>query len=138
MTLLPPRSDPAANCGYPTRTGRFAPAAGLTVTVNESVATSPPASVTVTVIVAVPVCPAAGVTVTVRLAPLPPNVTLAVGTRAVFDDAADRVRFPAAVSASPIVKATGPIAVPAVPAAGFGMSEMVGAVFAGGVPTVTV
>ena len=47
---------------------------------------------------------AAGVNVTFRLAPLPPNTTLAVGTRFVFEEVAFSVRLFAAVSASPIVK----------------------------------
>ena len=43
-------------------------------------------SLTVSVMVAVPVCPAAGVIVTVRLAPVPPNTMLALGTRVRFDE----------------------------------------------------
>jgi hypothetical protein len=67
-----------------------------------------------TVIVDVPARFAAGVTVTVRLAPLPPNTTLALGTSVVFDELPDTVRLPAAVSTSPTVNAIAPVAVSSV------------------------
>ena len=58
---------------------------------------------------AVPFCWAAGVTVTVRLAPLPPNAMLAAGTSAGLEELPVTVRLPAAVSASPTVKAKAPV-----------------------------
>src|SRR6188768_1673295 len=69
-------------------------------------------SFTVMVIVVVPLAPAAGVSTTLRLAPLPPRAILASGTSAVFEDEAERVKAPIAVSASPIVKAMSPVGVP--------------------------
>src|SRR5215831_7487083 len=82
-------------------------------------------SLTVTVIVADPFWPAAGVSVTVRLAPLPPNTTLAFGTSVVFDEVPLTVRFATGVSTSPTVKATGPTAVPVV-VAWLAIAEIVG------------
>ena len=99
---------------------------GLTVTTNESLAVNTP-SLTVTVIVVLPNRFAAGVTVTVRLAPLPPSTTFASGTRVVFDDARVTVRLPAAVSASPIVNAIGPVDVSSFVVRS-AMSDTVGAV----------
>src|SRR5688572_16384324 len=60
---------------------------------------------------AVPIWFAAGVTRTVRLAPLPPNTILAFGTSTRSDDAPERVRLAALVSASPIVNGIGGVAV---------------------------
>ena len=80
----------------------------VTVTTNSSKALAAP-SLTVMRMVAVPDWLGAGVTVTVRSAPEPPRTTLATGTRAVFDDVPVTVRLPAAVSASPTVKATAPV-----------------------------
>jgi len=65
-------------------------------------------SLTVTVICDEPVWPVAGVRLKVRLAPLPPNTMLALGTTPSTDETADNVRFAADVCASPIVNATGP------------------------------
>src|SRR5437762_1687399 len=129
MTLLPPVSDPTANCGNPTRTARF-DTAGLTVTVNVVLAVCPPASATVTVTVAVPVCPGAGVTLTVRFAPDPPRVMLPAGNSVVLLDTAVTVSAPG-VSASPTVKAIGPMVAPAEDV-WFATAEMVGGVFGAG------
>src|SRR4051812_46944559 len=68
-------------------------------------------SLTITVIVAVPFWFAAGVTVTVRFAPAPPNTTLATGTRVGLDEPRVKIRFAAAVSASPMVKPSAPVEV---------------------------
>src|SRR6266568_1720908 len=86
-------------------------------------------SLTVTVIVAVPVWLSAGVTVTVRLAPEPPKTMLAPGTKVGFEEAPETVRLPAAVCASPTVKAIGAVAVFWL-VERLAMLEMVGAVFA--------
>ena len=83
---------------------------GLTVTTNVVLLLSRP-SLTVTVIVAVPLWFVAGVTVTVRLAPLPPNTMLFVGTRVVLEEALFKTRLAAEVSASPTVKLSGPVIV---------------------------
>ena len=48
-------------------------------------------SLTVTVIVEVPLPLGAGVMTTLRLAPVPPKVILAFGTRAVFDELPESV-----------------------------------------------
>src|SRR5438093_1425980 len=86
-------------------------------------------SLTVTVMLAVPVWLRAGVTVTVRLAPEPPKTMLATGTRVGLEEGPETIRLPAAVCASPTVKAMGAVAA-------FwlmdrsAMLEMVGAVFA--------
>src|SRR2546425_12725344 len=88
-------------------------------------------SLTVTVIVAVPLWFRAGVTVTVRLAPEPPRTMFAAGTKVGLEDAPVTIRLPAAVWASPTVKAMGAVAV-------FwfmersAMLEIVGGVFAPG------
>src|SRR5580765_4971739 len=85
-------------------------------------------SLTVTVMVAVPVWLRAGVTATVRLAPEPPKTMLATGIKVGLEEVSERIRLPAAVCASPTVKAIGAVAV-------FwlvdksAMLEMVGAVF---------
>src|SRR6186713_756188 len=69
-------------------------------------------SLTVTVIVEVPLSPAAGVMTTLRLAPLPPpKVMLAFGTKVTFDEVPETVKPVGCVSASPIVKAIGPVGV---------------------------
>jgi hypothetical protein len=67
-------------------------------------------SLTVSVICAEPVCPAAGIKLTVRFAPLPPKVMFALGTTASAEETADKLRFAAAVSPSPMVNASGPTA----------------------------
>ena len=67
-------------------------------------------SLTFTVICAVPVLVPAGVTVIVRFAPLPPNTIFAVGTNVVAEEVPETVRLAAAVSASPTVNASGPVA----------------------------
>ena len=72
---------------------------GMTVKTNESEAVLVP-SLTFTVIVAVPACAAAGVILIVRLVPLPPNTMLPGGTRIVFEEAAERVKFAGGVSRS--------------------------------------
>ena len=66
-------------------------------------------SLTATVMVAVPLWPAAGATVTVRLEALPPKMMLALGTRAGLEELPETVRLAAAVSASPMVNASGPV-----------------------------
>src|SRR4051812_37942818 len=68
-------------------------------------------SLTLRVMVVVPFWFVAGVTVTVRLDPLPPNTMLFKGTRDRLDEALPRVRLPAAVSASPMVKLRAELAV---------------------------
>src|SRR6266568_2422015 len=64
-------------------------------------------SLTVTVMVEVPVWLRAGVMVTVRLAPEPPKTMLAPGTKVGLEEAPETIRLPAAVCASPTVKAIG-------------------------------
>ena len=68
-------------------------------------------SLTVTVMVVVPFSPATGVMTTFRLAPVPPKVMLAFGTRVVFDELPASVKLPGGVSASPMVNAIGPVGV---------------------------
>src|SRR5205809_6826862 len=81
--------------------------------------------------VAVPVWLRAGVTVTVRFAPEPPKTMLATGIKAGLEDVLERIRLPAAVCASPTVKAIGAVGI-------FwlvdrsAMLEMVGAVLTAG------
>ena len=82
---------------------------GSTVRVKEVVEEAEP-SLTVRVIVAEPKALARGVTVTVRLAPLPPSTMEATGASAVLVLLAETVRAPGAVSTSPTVKASGPVA----------------------------
>ena len=53
---------------------------------------------------------AAGCTVTVRLAPEPPKVILAFGTRVGFEEVPDSVRLATGVSKSPTVNEMGPAA----------------------------
>ena len=84
----------------------------MTVRVKDCVADPPLASLTTTARAALPNCPATGLAVTVRLAPLPPNVMLAFGTRRVLEEAPARVRLPAAVSESLTVTASGPAVPP--------------------------
>src|SRR3954464_11830158 len=100
---------------------------GLTVNTNVSLGVDEP-SVTVTVMVAEPLWFGAGVTAIVRLAPLPPNVIFAFGTRAVFDEFAVNVRLPTAVSASPTVKFKTPVELSSFNTWS-GISEMVGGLF---------
>src|ERR1043166_3488386 len=68
-------------------------------------------SLTPTVIVATPLWLAAGITVTVRLAPLPPNTMLLVGTSAGLEEPLLKVRPPALLSPSPSVKFSASVAV---------------------------
>ena len=68
-------------------------------------------SLTAIVIVEVPLPPGAGVMTTFRLAPVPPKVMLAFGTRVVFDELPASVKLPGGVSASPMVNAIGPVGV---------------------------
>ena len=84
----------------------FAEAASNTLKMNSPSAEAPSASVTRSLITAVPFCPLTGVICTVRLAPLPPRVMFAFGTRLVFEEVVVTSNDPAAVSASPIVKVT--------------------------------
>jgi hypothetical protein len=58
-----------------------------------------------------PLCPDAGVIVTVRLLSLPPNTMLLAGTRSVWEEVAERVRFDAAVTGSPMTKKIGAVGV---------------------------
>src|SRR5213593_261699 len=102
-------------------------AVALTVNTKLSLAVRLP-SLTVTVIVAVPVWLGAGVTVTVRLAPEPPKTMLPAGTNVRLEDAPETTRLPAAVCASPTVKAIGAVAVFWL-VDRLAMLEMVGAVF---------
>lgn len=103
----------------------------VTVNVKSVVASSDP-SLTVTVIVDEPVCPGPGVTEIVLLAPLPPNVMLALGTTVVLLEVALTVRLLVAVSASPIVKEIGPTGV-SCNVDWSAIAEIVGGVFAGAV-----
>src|SRR5437899_9822562 len=59
-----------------------------------------------------PVCPVAVLIVTLRLAPLPPNTMLPLGTSVVLDEAPLRVRLATGVSTSSTVKLIGPAATP--------------------------
>ena len=59
--------------------------------------------------VAVLVWLSAGVTATVRFEPLPPNTTLELGTRAVFEEPLLNIRVPGALSASPMTKGMAPV-----------------------------
>ena len=68
-------------------------------------------SLTAIVMVVVPFSPATGVMTTFRLAPVPPKVMLAFGTSVVFDEVPESVKLPGGVSASPMVKAIGPVGV---------------------------
>src|ERR1051325_2775881 len=81
-----------------------------TVSTNVSVVVADP-SLTPMLIVLEPNWFVAGVIVTVRLAPLPPNTMLWVGMSVGFDEPAVKVRLPAAVSTSPIVKLMAPVEV---------------------------
>ena len=60
-----------------------------------------------------------------RVTPEPPKTMLAVGTREVLEDALERLRVPAGVSASLTVKVVGPVAVSS-SIAWLAISEMVG------------
>src|SRR5438477_6488323 len=105
-------------------------AAALTVSTKLSLALRLP-SLTLTVMVAVPVWLRAGVTVTVRLAPEPPKTMLPDGTRVGLEEAPETIRLPAAVCASPTVKALGAVAVFWL-VDGSAMLEIVGGVLAPG------
>ena len=87
-------------------------------------------SETVMVIFAVPVCPVTGVIITVRLLSLPPKTMLLIGTRTRLSELALTVRFDAAVSASPTVKAIGVTTMFEL-IVWAAMGEMVGAVLGG-------
>ena len=100
----------------------------VTVNVKFVEASSVPSS-TVMVMVLVPLWPAAGVMVTVLLAPLPPKEIPAGGTRVVLLELPVTVRLPAAVSASPMVKAMALVGVSCAVDWSV-MADMVGAVFA--------
>src|SRR6186713_1340578 len=87
-------------------------------------------SLTVIVMVEVPLWPAAGVMTTLRLAPVPPpKVMLAFGTNVTFDEVPETVNPVGCVSASPIVKAIGPVGVFSFVDCG-AIAVMVGAVLA--------
>src|SRR6187200_3620576 len=103
----------------------------LALTVNTKFvdAVSAP-SLTVTVMVEVPLSPAAGVMTRLRLAPVPPpKVMLAFGTNVAFDEVPETVNPVGCVSASPIVKAIGPVGVFSFVDCG-AMAVMVGGVLA--------
>ena len=85
----------------------------VTVSTNVSLVVVVP-SLTVRVIVAVPLWFAAGVTVTVRFAPPPPRTRLASGTSVWSEEVAVTIRLAAAVSTSPTVTASAPVAVSSV------------------------
>src|SRR6188508_3301116 len=103
--------------------------AALTVRTKLVEAVSVP-SLTVIVMVEVPLWPAAGVMTTLRLAPVPPpKVMLAFGTNVAFDEVPETVNPVGCVSASPIVKAIGPVGVFSFVDCG-AIAVMVGAVFA--------
>ena len=84
--------------------------AGFTVNTKLVEAVSVP-SLTVTVMVEVPLRPDAGVMTALRPAPLPPKAILAIGISVAFDEVADSVNAFGDVSASPMVKAIGPVGV---------------------------
>ena len=69
-------------------------------------------SLTAMVMVAVPLSPAEGVMTTVRSASVPPpKVMLAFGTKVTFEEVPESVNPLGGVSASPMVKAIGPVGV---------------------------
>jgi len=68
-------------------------------------------SLTVIVMVEVPLPVGAGVMTTFRSAPVPPKMTLAFGTRVVFDEVPASVKLPGGVSASPTVNTIGDVGV---------------------------
>ena len=82
-------------------------------------------SLTVKVMVAVPDWPETGVTVTVRLLPLPPKTTFSLGTNAGLEEFALKARLATGVSASPMVKLSGPVE-PSTGMVWLGMLLMVG------------
>src|ERR1035437_5550087 len=86
------------------------PGEGVTITAKMELAVFVP-SLTVIVMGATPAWPPAGVTVTVRLLPLPPKTMLALGTKAVLAEVADRARLAAGVSRSATVNPMGGAAV---------------------------
>ena len=85
-------------------------------------------SLTEIVICALPLFPAAGVIVTVRFWPLPPNTMFAVGASVGLDEADERARLDAGVSASPIVNGIAAVVWFIMPVWGE-MAEMVGGAF---------
>src|SRR5688572_9938446 len=68
-------------------------------------------SLTVIVMVEVPFCSVTGVMITLRSVPDPPKLIFATGTNVVFDEAADTVKDPGGVSASPLVNAIAEVGV---------------------------
>src|SRR6266403_610993 len=99
----------------------------LTVSTNVLLELTMP-SLTVSVMVDVPKALVSGVIVAVRLLSLPPKTMLLVGTRLAFEDAAERMSAEEGVSASPIIKAIGPVGVFSSVLWG-AMAEMVGRPF---------
>src|SRR5215831_6088283 len=81
-----------------------------TVNRNELVTAASP-SLTVMLIVQAPLWFVEGVIVKVRLEPAPPKTMFATATRFVSELSAPRLNEDAGVSASPIVKAIGPMGV---------------------------
>ena len=88
--------------------------AAITFTVKVALVETSP-SLTVTVMIVEPTWPATGVMVTVRLEPLPPKMRcgLAFETSVVSEELPASDKEPAAVSLSPILKGSGPVALPA-------------------------
>lgn len=86
-------------------------------------------SLTVIVMVDVPLSPSTGVIVTVLAAPVPANEIFATGTRLTLEDVAVSSKLFNGVSASPIVKAIGSLAVLSAVDCG-PMAEIVGDWFA--------
>ena len=86
----------------------------ITLTVKVALVETSP-SLTVRVIVVEPMRPATGVMVTVRLEPLPPKrmYGLAFETIEVSEELPTSDKEPTAVSASPMVKGSGPVLLPA-------------------------
>ena len=84
--------------------------AAITLTVKVALVEASP-SLTVKVMVVEPMRPAAGVMVTVRLEPLPAKMScgLAFETSVVSEEFPTSDKEPAAVSASPMVKGSGPV-----------------------------
>ena len=115
---LAPASTKAVSSLTDMGAGKLSEGASLTAvteTVNVELVVVVPSD-TLSVIVAGPpllalLALAAGVTVRVRLLPLPPSTRPVLATSAVLLEVAVTSRLPAAVSASPTVKANGPAAV---------------------------
>lgn len=83
-------------------------ATGFTTSTKPSLRLKAP-SETVTVMVEEPVALARGVTVTVRLAPVPPNTTLAGGTKAGLLEVAESASTLTSLSTSPTEKGIAPV-----------------------------